>query len=63
MTAQCHREVADRDGIACPCDRPAVGLCPDFDGGAPYPVCRRHLPTDAEMDEYMALQRSTGWAA
>lgn len=56
MTAQCHREVADRDGMVRRCGQPATGLRPD--GDVLYAVCHRHLPTDAEMDEYAAGQHA-----
>jgi len=38
---ECHEEVTRR-GELQPCDRPAVAMRLDFDGGDPYPVCAGH---------------------
>jgi len=39
---ECHEEVADRDGYAEPCEKPAVGWRIDPEENHPYPVCVTH---------------------
>lgn len=39
--SECHEEVSRR-GEAQPCEKPAVALHRDPEGGTPYPVCGYH---------------------
>lgn len=41
----CHEEVL-RAGVFGPCDKTAVALRHDTDGGYPYPVCAYHSRGD-----------------
>lgn len=75
MTADCyvcHEEVADADGHAAPCNRPAVGWRVDPEENQPYPVCVTHhrwpyadqwVRTRAEVDDERAARRTAGDAA
>ncbi len=42
MTARCHEQVIDRDGMFAPCDRTAATTRTDPEDGHEYPVCRIH---------------------
>lgn len=39
---ECHEEVADAEGYAVPCERPALGWRIDPEDNQPYPVCATH---------------------
>jgi hypothetical protein len=41
----CHEEVS-RNGYCEPCDKTAVAIRRDPNGGKPYPVCKHHTRGD-----------------
>lgn len=43
---RCHEEVADEDGMAEPCNRPATTTRTDPDDGHEYAVCDNHKEPD-----------------
>jgi hypothetical protein len=54
----CYEEVADRDGTAQPCDRPAFGQRMDPESLRPYPVCRNHHRPPFRLCRWQSGDRS-----